>query len=62
MSAGTCSFGFNTDNVDEVYEILKSKGVTFAMPPTVRKDEGIKLCILLDPDGLQITVAENLRK
>ena len=62
MTAGTCSFGFNTDNLDQIYDELTSKGVAFAMQPTVRKDEGIRLCVFLDPDGLPISVAESLRK
>jgi lactoylglutathione lyase len=62
MNAGTCSFGFNTDNLDGVYNSLRSKGVRFVMPPTLRVDEGIKLCVFLDPDGLPIATAESLRK
>jgi lactoylglutathione lyase len=62
MSAGTCSIGFNADNLDSVYEELKSKGVVFAMPPTSREDEGIRLSVCLDPDGLPISIAETLRK
>jgi lactoylglutathione lyase len=61
MSAGACSIGFNADNLDRVYEELKSKGVAFVMPPTLRKDEGIRLSICLDPDGLPISIAESLR-
>jgi lactoylglutathione lyase len=57
MSAGTCSIGFNADNLDRVYEELKSKGIVFVMPPTLRKDEGIRLSICLDPDGLPISIA-----
>ena len=62
MSAGTCSIGFNADNLDSAYEGLKSKGVVFAMPPTSRKDEGIRLSVCFDPDGLPISIAESLRK
>jgi len=62
MIAGTCSIGFNADNLDSAYEELKSKGVDFIMPPTLRKDEGIKLSVCLDPDGLPISIAESLRK
>jgi len=62
MTAGTCSMGFNADNLDKVFEELKSKGVVFVMPPTLRKDEGIRLSVCLDPDGLPISIAESLRK
>lgn len=59
--AGTCSIGFNVQNLDQTYEELKSKGVSFAMPPSERQDEGIRLAIALDPDGLPISFAESLR-
>ena len=62
MTAGTCSIGFNADHLDSVYEELKSKGVDFIMPPTVREDEGIRLSICLDPDGLPISIAESLHE
>jgi lactoylglutathione lyase len=62
MTAGTCSVGFNADNLDSVYEELKLKGVVFVMPPTLRKDEGIRLSVCLDPDGLPISIAASLRK
>jgi len=62
MNAGTCSIGFNANDLDVVYEELKSKGVYFIMQPTVRKDEGIRLSVCLDPDGLPISIAESLRK
>jgi len=62
MIAGTCSIGFNADDLDRVYEELKMKGIDFIMPPTMRKDEGIRLSVCLDPDGLPISIAESLRK
>ena len=59
--AGTCSFGFTVENIQMTFETLKSKGVVFAMPPTKREGEGIKLAVCLDPDGLQISLAENIQ-
>lgn len=56
--AGSCSIGFNVDNLQEKFEELKSKGVWFVMPPTAREGEGIKLAVCLDPDGLPISIAE----
>ncbi len=56
--AGTCSIGFNVENVDSTYEELKGKGVPFVMPPTQREGEGIKLAVGLDPDGLPISFAQ----
>ena len=60
--AGTCSIGFTVDNVEKIFEDLKSKGVNFIMPPTERVGEGIKLAVCLDPDGLPISFAEMLFK
>jgi lactoylglutathione lyase len=57
-NAGTCSIGFNVDNVDQTYEELKAKGISFVMPPTQREGEGIKLAVCVDPDGLPISFAQ----
>lgn len=56
--AGSCSIGFNVDDVDKTYEELKAKGIRFVMPPTQREGEGIKLAVCLDPDGLPIAIAQ----
>ena len=57
-TAGSCSIGFNVDDVARTYEEMKSKGMTFVMPPTQREGEGIKLAVGLDPDGLPISFAQ----
>jgi lactoylglutathione lyase len=56
--AGTCSIGFNVEDVDKTYEELKAKGVHFVMPPTQREGEGIKLAVCIDPDRLPISFAQ----
>jgi len=56
--AGSCSIGFNVEDVDQTYEELKGKGVRFVMPPTQREGEGIKLAVCIDPDGLPISFAQ----
>ena len=56
--AGTCSIGFNVENVDKTYEELKQKGIVFVMPPTQREGEGIKLAVCVDPDGLPVSFAQ----
>ena len=56
--AGACSIGFNVENVDKTYEELKAKGIRFVMPPTQRQNEGIKLAVAIDPDGLPISFAQ----
>ena len=58
--AGTCSIGFNVEDVDKTYEELKAKGARFVMPPTQREGEGIKLAVCLDPDGLPIAFAQSI--
>lgn len=58
--AGTCSIGFNVEDVDKTYEELKAKGVRFVMPPTQREGEGIKLAVCIDPDGLPIAFAQTV--
>lgn len=59
-AAGTCSIGFNVDDVDKTYEDLKAKGVFFVMPPTQREGEGIRLAVAIDPDGLPVSFAQLL--
>jgi lactoylglutathione lyase len=56
--AGTCSIGFNVEDVDQTFADLKAKGVTFVMPPTQREGEGIKLAVCIDPDGLPVSFAQ----
>lgn len=46
--AGTCSIGFNVEDVDKTYEELRAKGINFVMPPTEREGEGIKLAVCVD--------------
>lgn len=59
--AGTCSIGFNVENLEKTFGDLKSKGVIFVMPPTDQKDEGIKLAVATDPDGLPVALAQTLK-
>ena len=58
--AGTCSIGFNVSDLDKTYEELKAKGVNFVMPPTAQDEQGIKLAVCVDPDGLPISFAQYL--
>lgn len=60
--AGSCSIGFNVDNLDLAYEQLQAKGVTFVMAPTTREGEGIKLAVAVDPDGLPISFGQAAKK
>jgi lactoylglutathione lyase len=61
-AAGSCSIGFNVPDLAQTYEELKAKGVRFVMPPTDQPENGIKLAVALDPDGLGISFAEFIKK
>jgi lactoylglutathione lyase len=54
---GTCTFSFTVDNLEEQVKVLQQRSVQFIMPPTLR-EEGIKLAVCLDPDGLAISITE----
>jgi lactoylglutathione lyase len=56
--AGHCSIGFNVEDVDKTYEELKAKGIRFVMPPSQRDNEGIRLAVAIDPDGLPVSFAQ----
>jgi len=60
--AGTCSIGFNVDDLDKTYGELKARGVNFVMPPTQRDKEGIRLAVCVDPDGLPVSFAQTIAK
>ena len=60
--AGMCSIGFYTDNVDEMAKQLTAKGAMMVMPPTERPNEGIKLMVVVDPDGMGISYAQPLKR
>lgn len=60
--AGTCSIGFNVDDLEKTYSQLKARGVSFIMPPSQRDNEGIKLAVCVDPDGLPISFAQTMTK
>jgi lactoylglutathione lyase len=60
--AGTCSIGFNVDDLEKTYSELKARGVVFIMPPSQRENEGIRLAVCVDPDGLPISFAQTIAK
>ncbi len=60
--AGTCSIGFNVADLDTAYVTLKDRGIYFVMPPTERENEGIRLAVCVDPDGLPISFAQTIAK
>ncbi len=60
--AGTCSIGFNVEDVDKTFAELQARGIRFVMPPTQREGEGIKLAVCIDPDGLPVSFAQLISK
>lgn len=46
----------------DVYEHLESKGVKFTLLPTSRQNEGTLLAVAVDPYGLEISFAQQLKR
>lgn len=61
-AAGTCSLGFSVPDLDNTYAALRERGARFVMPPTERPNEGIRLAVCLDPDGLSVSLAEAIAR
>lgn len=59
--AGTCSIGFNVEDLNLTYEEMQKRGVKFLMPPSERPGESIRLAVALDPDGLPISFSQYIR-
>jgi lactoylglutathione lyase len=60
--AGTCSLGFSVPDLNSTYAELSKRGAHFVMPPTEQPNEGIRLAVCLDPDGLGISFAEPMAR
>jgi lactoylglutathione lyase len=58
--AGTCSLGFSVTDLDSTYAELRKRGARFVVPPTDQVNEGIRLAVCVDPDGLSVSFAEPL--
>jgi lactoylglutathione lyase len=56
--AGTCSIGFTVSRLDKTYADLVSRGAHFVMPPSDQANEGIRLAVCIDPDGLAMSFVE----
>lgn len=61
LIAGSCSLGLNVPDLEASFKQLQSSGVVFVMNPTEREGEGIRLAVCVDPDGLQISIAQSLQ-
>ena len=60
--AGTCSIGFSVEDLDATHRELAARGARFVLPPTEQANEGIRLAVCTDPDGLAISFAEPLTR
>jgi lactoylglutathione lyase len=60
--AGTCSLGFSVPDINSTYAELSERGALFVMPPTDQANEGIRLAVCTDPDGLAISFAEPIAR
>lgn len=56
--AGTCTLGFSVADLDATVAQLQARGAVFAMPPTDQPQEGIRLAVCVDPDGMAISFAQ----
>lgn len=59
-SAGSCSLGFSVTDLDQTYAELQARGARFVMPPMDQPEEGIRLAVCMDPDGLGISFAQSI--
>jgi lactoylglutathione lyase len=59
--AGTCSIGFSVEDLEAIHRELAARGAQFILAPTEQVNEGIRLAVCADPDGLAISFAEPLR-
>jgi lactoylglutathione lyase len=60
--AGTCSIGFSVEDLETTYAKLQSQGAHFVMPPSEQANEGIRLAVCVDPDGLAVSFAETIAR
>jgi lactoylglutathione lyase len=61
-AAGTCTLGFSVPDLNSTYAELRERGVRFVTPPTDQPNEGIRLAVCIDPDGLVISFAEPMAR
>jgi lactoylglutathione lyase len=58
--SGEAHIGLEVIDLDRFYEEKKAAGVVFRMPPAMQ-DFGRKMAVIADPDGLLISVTEEVR-
>jgi lactoylglutathione lyase len=60
--AGTCAIGFTVTDLNSAYLDLQKRGAYFPVPPIEQPNEGIRLAVCVDPDGLSISFAEPMAR
>jgi catechol 2,3-dioxygenase-like lactoylglutathione lyase family enzyme len=58
--AGRVEMGWTVGDLDAVWSGMKARGVQFALEPTERPGEGIRLAVFLAPDGCRLSLAQIL--
>lgn len=61
-TAGSCSIGFSVEDIHATHAELVGRGARFVMPPTDQPEEGIRLAVCIDPDGLAVSFAEAIAR
>jgi catechol 2,3-dioxygenase-like lactoylglutathione lyase family enzyme len=61
-TAGTCWIGFTVHDLDQTCRELRGRGARFVLPPAERAEEGIRIAVCADPDGLPISFAQPLER
>jgi lactoylglutathione lyase len=59
-AVGTCTIGFSVADLDATHRELTARGAQFVVPPTEQVNEGIRLAVCTDPDGLAVSFAQPL--
>jgi lactoylglutathione lyase len=60
--AGTCSIGFSVEDLEATHRELAARGAQFFLAPTEQVNEGFRLAVCVDPDGLAIAFTEPLTR
>jgi lactoylglutathione lyase len=61
-AAGTCSIGFSVEDIEATHRELVERGARFVLAPTDQVNEGIRLAVCVDPDGLAVSFAQPLTR
>ena len=56
--SGTCTIGFSVEDLAATHRELAARGAQFFLAPTEQVNEGFRLAVCVDPDGLAIAFTE----